>query len=178
MIRRIASRLRLFSRDTSASVVVDFAIMFPLFITMFLSGIEMGMMTVRQTMLERALDEAVRDLRIGDGTAPQHDAIREKICDYALVLPDCQNALKLELRSADLRAFASLGGEPDCVNRAEAVNPIRFFESGQRNSMMIMRACFKFSPIFPNIGMGAVGAKDTNGDLMFYATTAFVNEPS
>lgn len=178
MIRNFFLRLRHFSGDTRGSAVIEFAIMFPIFLTMFLSGIEMSMATVRQTMLERALNESVRQLRIGTTGAPQYAELRKMICDYSRVLPDCENAIKLEMINVDLRDYSALDPDPDCVNRAEVVNPIRVFQSGQRNQMMVLRVCYQFAPIFPNIGLGTSKKKDSNGDMTLIAVTAFVNEPS
>ncbi|MGH1423430.1 MAG: TadE/TadG family type IV pilus assembly protein [Pseudooceanicola sp.] len=179
MIRSALNRLRLFSRDSRGSVaVVDFAIMFPIFLTMFLSGVEMGMMTIRQTMMEHALDRSVRDLRLS-ASAVSHDALRDKICGYAGLLPDCQSALKLEMRSADMRTTTSvLSNSPDCVDRSEEIKPVVAFVSGKRNELMVIRACFVFSPVFPNVGFGHNAQKDGAGDIRLFATTAFVNEPS
>lgn len=172
-------RLRAFARDQRGTAVVDFAIMLPILITMFLSGVEMGMMTVRQTLMEHALDRAVRDLRIGTGTEVTHASLRRRICDYAGLLPDCENALRLELRPSDLRTLSTtLGDVPDCVNRAEEIKPLLAFSNGQRSEMMLLRVCYVFSPIFPNIGFGYNADKDTAGDIRLYATTAFVNEPT
>ncbi|MDF1856866.1 MAG: pilus assembly protein [Pseudooceanicola sp.] len=173
------TKFRAFAADNRGTVaVVDFAVMLPIFLTMFLSGVEMGMMTVRQTLMESALDRAVRDVRIGTGQEVTHDWLRKRICDYAGLLPDCESALKLELRSTDLRTTSStLGDTPDCINRNEELNPVVAFNNGQRSEMMLMRACFVFSPIFPNVGFGYNSDKNAAGDVALYATTAFVNEP-
>ncbi|OWU83261.1 hypothetical protein ATO6_19150 [Oceanicola sp. 22II-s10i] len=172
--------LRRFARDTRGAVaIVEFAIMFPIFLTIFLSGVEMGMMTVRQTMMEHALDRSVRDLRIGLQEEVTHDTLRDRICGYAGLLPDCKNNLRLELRSSDMRAVATtLGDTPDCIDHSEDVNPVIAFNPGKRSEMMVMRACFVFSPVFPNIGFGFSAQKNGAGDIALYATTAFVNEPS
>ncbi|WP_375691481.1 TadE/TadG family type IV pilus assembly protein [Pseudooceanicola sp. LIPI14-2-Ac024] len=177
---RLPRRLRRFLRREDGSMaVVEFAIMFPVVLTMFLSGVEMGIMTVRQTLLEHALNLAVRDLRIGTGAAVTHDSLRDRICGYAGMLPNCEDALRLELRATDLRNYTNtLSNEPDCLNRAEEINPVLAFSNGQRSELMLMRACFIFTPIFPNIGFGYNAKKDDAGDIRLYATTAFVNEPT
>jgi len=178
MSNRILHRLRRFRGDERGTAAVEFAIMLPIYLTLFLSAVEMGMMTLRQTMMERGVDLAVRDLRIGTDTALQHDELRDLICEYAGILPDCSNALQLELRSMNLRTTGlNLASQADCVDRSEPVNPVLAFTPGARNEMMVMRACLKMSPIFPNIGLGAKTPKDGNGDLRLIATTAFVNEP-
>ena len=171
---------RRFARDQRGSMaVVDFAILFPLFLMMFLSSVEMGLMTIRQTLMEHALDRAVREVRIGSINNLSHDTLRDKICDASGTLPDCKNALKLEMVPTDLRSFAgSLNQTPDCVNRSEDMNPVLSFTNGQRSELMLLRVCFVFSPIFPNVGFGYNAQKNAAGDIQLYATTAFVNEPT
>lgn len=179
MFPKLRRHLGRFARDQRGAAVVEFAIMFPIVITMFLSGVEMGMMTVRQTLMEHALDRAVRDLRIGTGTEVTHDSLRRRICGYAGLLPDCENALKLEMRPTDMWTFATnLDETTDCVDRSAEINPVRAFSNGQRSELMLLRACFVFSPIFPNIGFGFHAKKNAAGDIQLIATTAFVNEPT
>ena len=175
---KFLSRARIWAKDDEGSVVVDFAILMPIFLTIMLSGVEMGMMTVRQMLLERGLDMAVRDLRLGSGAEPQHDVIKKEICNYAGFLPDCDNSLKLEMRPLDMRNYSALPKKFDCVDRSEDVNPVREFTAGGENEMMVLRACIKFSPIFPQVGLGNKGEIDQNGDMALFSVSAFVNEPN
>ncbi|SNY57719.1 TadE-like protein [Pseudooceanicola antarcticus] len=176
-MKRLAHILRGFRDGEAGNVTVEFVILFPIILTMFLSTVELGMLTVRQTMLERGLNVAVRDLQIGLTENVDHDTIKELICDYAGLLPDCDNALKLEMQPVDLRAYVAMSDDIDCVDRAEEVNPVRTFTNGQANELMILRACLKFAPIFPNVGLGRNFGKDANGDAIMFAVSAFVNEP-
>ncbi|MBR9762178.1 MAG: pilus assembly protein [Rhodobacteraceae bacterium] len=169
--------LRRFAADEGGNVTVEFVILFPIILTMFLSTVELGMLTVRQTMLERGLNLAVRDLQIGLTPNIDHDSIKEVICDNAGLLPDCDNALKLEMMPIDLRHYTSMPNDLDCVDRSEEVNPVRRFTNGQANELMLLRACLKFEPIFPNVGLGRNFGKDGNGDAIMFAVSAFVNEP-
>jgi hypothetical protein len=70
-----------------------------------------------------------------------------------------------------------LADAPDCIDRSEELNPILAFANGQRSELMLMRACFVFSPIFPNVGFGFNASKNDAGDIELIATSAFVNEP-
>lgn len=176
-MKRLRHILRRFRGSEDGSVTVEFVILFPVVLTMFFSTIELGMLTVRQTMLERGLALAVRDLRIGLTERIDHDGIKELICDYSGFIPDCDNSLKLEMAPIDLRAYSTLPGDIDCVDRAEEVNPVRRFTNGQANELMLLRACVKFTPVFPNVGLGRNFGKDANGDAIMFALSAFVNEP-
>ena len=178
ILRRLRLNLRRFRRREDGNVTVEFVILFPIFVTMFMSTVELGMLTVRQTLLEQGLNLVVRDLQIGLTEDVDHDTIKELICDYSGgYLPDCDNALKLEMMPIDLRSYSTLPEGLDCVDRAEEVNPVRTFTNGQANELMLLRACLKFTPIFPNAGLGRNFGKDANGDAVMFAISAYVNEP-
>ncbi|WP_375173371.1 TadE/TadG family type IV pilus assembly protein [Pseudooceanicola sp.] len=164
--------------DETGAVVADFAIMLPVFLMFLLSSVEMGLMTFRQTMLERGLDMAVRDLRLGFIDDPTHASVKDDICTYAGFLPDCSNSLRLEMMPVDLRNYTTLPESADCVDKSEEMNPVRTFISGGANQLMVLRACIKIAPVFPTYGLGEQVAKDGNGDMSLFSITAFVNEPA
>jgi len=176
-IRKFPARLRHWLKDDRGAVIADFAIMFPVFLMFMLSSIEMGLMTFRQTMLERGLDMAVRDLRLGFIEDPTHAKVKDEICRYAGFLPDCNNSLRLEMQPVDPRAYTSLPNSADCIDKSEEIEPVRSFVHGGGNELMIMRACIKIAPIFPTVGLGNQVDKDGNGDVAMFSTSAFVNEP-
>ena len=61
---------RKFRRDDTGSAAVEFALMFSVFFFILVSSVELGLMTVRSALLERALDMVVRDIRLTTGAAP------------------------------------------------------------------------------------------------------------
>lgn len=169
--------VRKFRRAEEGTATVEFAIVFPFFIMLFMSSVELGMITLRHAMLERGLDLAVREIRLGTGNAPQHDEIVESICDYAGLIPGCTSTLRLEMIQIDLRDSVSMPHQADCIDTSEDVQPVRSFINGQENELMILRACVKFDPIFPTSGLGKQLAKDGAGQAALIATSAFVQEP-
>ncbi|MDQ7069967.1 MAG: pilus assembly protein [Rhodobacterales bacterium] len=185
MIRHLKNKaksaLARFVRDETANATVEFAILFPAFITILLSSVELGMYTVRHTMLERGLDMAVRDVRLGTGTMTDdqagHDELKAAICGYAGLIPDCENNLKLEMIPLDLRAAVAFPNDFDCVDRSELLNPVRTFINGLENELMLLQACVQFDPIFPTTGMGSDFTVDGSGMASMYAASAFVQEP-
>ena len=72
-------------RREDGTATVEFVIMFPLIMTVFMSMFEAAVLTTRYTMLERALDITVRGLRLNTGTAPTHAQVRDKICEIILL---------------------------------------------------------------------------------------------
>lgn len=179
MIRRvrIRQRARRWLRREDGSATVEFAILFPAFIMIFLSSVELGMITLRHAMLERGMDMAVRNIRLGTGTAPQHDQIKAEICEFAGVIPGCKTTLRLEMVPVNLRNAVSVPTDIDCVDTSEEVQPVRTFVNGQENELMILRACVKFDPIFPTTGLGKQLRTDGAGQAALVVSSAFVQEP-
>ncbi|MFD1160014.1 TadE/TadG family type IV pilus assembly protein [Roseovarius aestuarii] len=173
--------LRRFRRSEDGNASVEFIIIAPLFITLVTMSIELGFVTIRHTMLERGLDIAVRQIRLGTGDPGNHDQIKQVICDNSVgVLLDCDGQLRLEMQPVDPRAYATLDATPKCVENAHSVDPVDYdtdFTSGTANELMVLRACYRYDPIFPTEVMGSAMTKDDDGKPFIVSTTAFVQEP-
>jgi Flp pilus assembly pilin Flp len=169
--------LRRFLRREDGNATVEFVVVFPVFMLLLVSTFELGLITMRETLLERALDMTVRDIRLGTGTAPQHNDLKDSICDRVSLLPDCQDNLRIEMIRLDPRAWVTPPGDADCTDRSEDVQPVRQFSHGQENDMMLVRVCVKVSPLFPAYGIGGALQKDGAGDYSIVAKSAFVQEP-
>lgn len=174
---RAAAAFRRFHRATEGNVTVEFAIIVPLMFIILASSIEMGLITVRQTFLDRALDLTVRDIRLGTGADWQHDEIRDKICERSILVNNCSTDLKLEMTQLDPYAPISLPETPDCITSVVEVDPVVKFVNGDSNELMFLRACQSFSPVFPHIGLGADLVKDGDGRVNVFASSIFVQEP-
>lgn len=177
MIRFLKDRLSRFAHDESGNPTVEFVLILPLYMGMMAMSVEMGMITLRYTMLERGLDMAVREVRLGTGSAPTHDEIKTLVCTNAALIANCENNLRLEMRPADIRAFTALDAEVDCTDRSEESRPVRAFTPGQQNQLMLLRACIKYDPLFPEGIMGSALTKDSSGQAAIVSTTSFVQEP-
>lgn len=178
MIRRLTHILARFRRDEAGSVeTISFAIWLPLIIVVFLTAIEVGAYTARATMLERALDMVARDIRLGTGTAPQHEEIKTEICQRARIVPNCSTNLRLEMIQRDPRNWQGLPQTADCTDASLPVAPVRAFETGQSNELMVLRACAKVTPIFPTTFLSEAIHVDGAGDYALVAATSFVQEP-
>ena len=166
-----------FSRSEEGSATVEFAITFPAILFLMVAGIELGVVTLQNSMLERAVDMTVRDIRLGTGTAPQHSEIKDLICDRAGFIKNCDTNLRLEMVQIDPRNWTDIPATPDCTDQSEEVAPVRSFVNGQENELMILRACAKFDPLFPTAGLGNAMIKDGAGQYALVSTSAFVQEP-
>ena len=171
------SRLGDFLKDERGTATVEFVLVIPVYLAMLGMSIELGMVTLRNTLLERGLDIAVREVRLGTGTAPDHDQIKTLVCQNALMIRDCEANLRLEMRPVDIRAFATMDTTADCTDAAEPSKPVRAFTPGQQNQLMLLRACLKYDPLYPDAVFGKALTKDANGQADVVSMTAFVQEP-
>lgn len=177
----LGKHFRRFRDKEDGNASVEFVIIVPLFISLVTFSIELGFVTIRHTMLERGLDIAVREIRLGTGNPSNHTQIKQVICDNAPALADCTNQLRLEMKPVDMRAYATLDGTPKCVDDAHSVDPIDYdnaFVFGGANELMVLRACYRYDPMFPDAVMGNALKKDQDGKTNVVSMTAFVQEPA
>ncbi len=177
MIRFLERAAGRFARRQDGTATIEFVILFPLFIIMMVSGVEAGMLMTRQMMLERGLDLTMRAIRLGTMADPTHDNVRKLICKNAMIIPNCNSVVQLELRPVDTASFdVPLEGN-ECIDRTDKVAPVINFDPGKRSELMMVRACAVFDPMFPATGLGVHLPKDASGGYRLIATSAFVNEP-
>lgn len=176
-LRRLGATLRRFRHTETGSVTVEFVIVFPVMLMILFSTVELGVINLRQIMLDRAMDVTVRDIRLSTGSDMQHDAIRDAICDYAGMKDDCATSLKLEMVQIDPFNWSAVNATPDCIDSAEEVDAVTNFQTGESNDLMFLRACMSFDPMFPHWGLADSIQTDGDGRIHLYATSAFVQEP-
>ncbi len=177
MIRNTIAFLRRFRRSERGSATIEFAITFPAMFMMLASAVDLGFVSLRHSMLEHAMDQVVRDIRLGTGTAPQHDQIKADICAAAGFIDDCGDSLRLEMIQIDPGNWIAPSTQADCTDKSVAVQPVRNFVNGLDNQLMILRACAKVDPVFAQWGMGKNMVKDAAGQYRLVSSTAFVQEP-
>ena len=178
---------RRFFRRSDGNATIEFVILFPGIMTLFLMGFEAGFLMVRNVSLERAVDIAVRDVRLGnlsaDGEVPGHDAIKRNICANVIAISDCFNTVKVEVlpvMSTPGNILVTLGGQVRCVDRSapeEIQQGVGNFNVGTENQLMLLHVCATVDPLFPTSRVGVGLVVDPFGNEAIVATTAFVNEP-
>lgn len=178
MMRFTPKNIRRFLRDESGSVVtIPFVIWLPVFLGLIVAGMEIGALPVRHTQLERGLDLAVREVRLGTGENIDHDSLKTMICENTTLLTDCESMLRLEMIPLSLRDWSEPSRDADCYDSAEPVRPARQFDPGQPNELMLLRACYKYKPITPAGSVAAAMPKDADGYAAIVSFSAFVQEP-
>lgn len=152
-------------------------ILFPIFIIIFMSCFEAGMLMTRQIMLDRAVDLTVRDLRLGTWSSPTHDTVKRDICNNAGIIPDCMNSMLLELQPVSTETWSPLPAATKCIDKANDIQPATTFNSGEQNEMMIVRACAVMKPWFYGTGWGLKLPLIDGENYALISSSAFVNEP-
>lgn len=165
-----------FLREPSGSATVEFVVIVPVLFYLIFSIAEAGVLMTRSVMLDRGLDIAMRDIRLGLSPDATYDDIKDKICDAAFLLTTCDEDVLLELAPLPDAASFPVGGA-DCVDRTSDVEPTVTFDPGARSEIMFVRACIIVDPLFPGMGLGAMLPKDASGGYAIVTQTAFMNEP-
>lgn len=172
---RLAARLR----GEEGAVTVDFVLMLPLVLTVFFVSVEASMTQLRLTMIDRALDLTVRELRLGHlGFAPSHEDVRSRFCDFAMMIPNCQQHLMLEMQVIDRVNWSGFTTPATCIDRREPleIDQIPMINTAP-NDIVTVRACMVFDPFFPTSTIGLRMPRDASGGVQLAAMSAFVNEP-
>lgn len=148
----------------------------------FLMTYENGMISLRNVMLDRGVDLAVRDVRVGNITNPTREILLQRICERAGIIPDCLNQVQIEMVRREPRNWVALDPNVPCVDRSEAVQPATTFVNGSNNELLFLRVCARFDPVLPTTGIGKaiVEANDNDaaqGSYALITTAAFVVEP-
>lgn len=176
----VAHHIRQFRRSETATATMEFVIVFPIILILFIAVFETAMILTRQVMLERSLDATVRVLRLTSDLTTTQDEIAAIVCENALVIPNCNNVLTLDLRVIDQTSYILPDEGNLCVDRAGVVTPANTFDPGraQENQLMLIRACAVVDRILPISGFGLNLTRDDTGGLHMTTATIFVNEPS
>ncbi|WP_101068511.1 TadE/TadG family type IV pilus assembly protein [Roseovarius salinarum] len=175
---RMKKFLTRFWRAETGAAAVEFILILPAYMIMIFAALEVSFVTARHAMLERGLDVAVRELRLGTGTAPQHDEIKDIICENAIIIPNCSEVVRLEMKPTSLRNLSLFDQAFDCVDRAAESDPVRQFTPGQQNQLMLLRACAVYDPLFPTTRFSSALTARTDGEMQLTTMTAFVQEPN
>lgn len=169
--------LRSHFRNRSGATAVEFALIAPVFFAIIFSTFEGGWMAIQATMLDRAVDLAVREIRVGATNAPKNqDEIKAAVCNKAYLLIDCTSSVVIEMTDVSSNAFPS--NKAPCIDRGSKIAPVVNFSPGQRGAIMYVRACLTTDPITPLLGFALNMSTDGKGGYFLSSSSAFVNEPS
>lgn len=171
-----------FIRREDGGATIDFILIFPAMFVVFVSTVDVGLLMVRQVMLDRGVDITVRALRLGqlEPNGPDdsiHELLKRNVCSIAGLLPKCMDNILIELQPIDTATWTPLAATPTCIDADADVQPVTNPNFGQQNEMMLVRVCAMLKPMFTTSSIGMQLTRD--GDYFgIVSTSAFVNEPT
>lgn len=178
MMPRLRSLFRPFRKDERGLASVEFALFFPLYLSMFFWAAELGILTIKSVMLDHALDVSMRELRLGLMEDPTQDSLKESICARARIIGNCEDQMMIELQAVSTVTFALPQTPVTCVNNDEEIQPVVTFAPGRQQELMLVRACIVLPVLFPNLIFGRQFFRDSSGGIGIASISSFVNEPS
>lgn len=175
-LRRLFARARFWRRD-DGTATIEFALLVPVFLSVLIAGVEVGVLTARQTMLERGMEQTMRALRLGRLQPVSLATLRESVCRNTAIIRDCQANLLVELRRLEPQNIALPAGNAPCINRDEDTQPAVVLTPGVEHDLVLVRICLIVDPIFPTSGFGLGLPRDASGGFRMATSSAYVNEP-
>jgi len=163
-MRRLINQLHSFWEDRSAAASVEFVIIAPLYLGLVFSTFEAGWMMTKSMMLERAVDLTARDYRLGIGTVPSHNQLKDTICERALIIRDCDSTIMV--------THLPVAGPTD-IPRDKTCREVN--GKAIQDQMVFLRACIAVKPIFPGIAQRMHLPLDAAGDFALAAYSAYVS---
>ena len=144
---RILSRFTSFLRRDHGSATVEFVILVPMVLAFLFTAVDFGAVMLRQVFLDRSVDIAVRQVRLGNVSASGMDAFRTMICNGTILIPNCTTSIAIEMRPIDTASWTGLDTPAQCINREENLAPTLQFNPGSSNQeLMLIRVCIVADP--------------------------------
>lgn len=166
-------------RDRQGTAALEFAIIAPIFFALLFSFYDMGLMMLRQVLLQSAVEKSVRTLRVDlarlqpnePSREIDRDVFKKEVCDRAMILRNCVDTITIEMTS--LGRYAATPPAPGSPCKASSSSTMQV---GARNDIVLLRVCAVANPIIPMMGLGSAFVEDADGDVRIITTTAYLNE--
>lgn len=164
--------------DERGLASIEFALFFPIYLGLFFWAVELGIVMMKGTMLDHAMDVSMRELRLGLVADPSPEQLKADICARARLIGNCEDQLMIELQPVSTQTWAMPVTPVTCVNNDEELQPVVTFDPGGQQELMLVRACIMIPVLFPEMALGRRLFTDGSGNIGISSTSAFVNEPS
>lgn len=181
MLKRLLHKsLRKFGISESGASTVEFIMYIPVYFTLIFGTFEAGWIMTKFMQVERGLDVAMREVRLGNIADPSYEALRDRICGFIGGVNDCADSITI---TADIISVGDSVDQsrPECVDRTNAAGsftPADGFTAGGSNEMVLIKLCAVVDPLIPNFGLVWLLPLDESGGFQIRAASAFLNEPS
>lgn len=176
---RLPAALRGFRKTEDGAVTIPTVFWLPVFIMIMVASVELCVLTLKQTLLERGVAMSARILRLGIAELPTHDELKRSICNNIAFISSCMDNLAVEVFPVDKDTWTSAksGQAVLCADGIDPGNVDPTIERGLGNQVMIMRTCLQVKPMEKFNPLSQALVKNANGRYALITTTAFVNEP-
>lgn len=168
--------LRRALRREDGNASVEFALIIPVFLTIFTAAFESGFVMLRLNMLQHGLDVTMRELRLGKITNVTQATIKTKICGKMTMVDNCNENLLVEITRINNWTFPTTN--TTCRDLQTTAVPVVDLNIGQQNQLMLVRACLVQDMIFSTAGLAMSLPQSYDGDFNLIAVSAYVNEPT
>jgi Flp pilus assembly pilin Flp len=175
---RFFRRLARFWRAEDGVAAMEFVLMVPVLLAVFLSAFECALLMTRSILLEHAVDVTMRELRLGHYGKVTNALLKDEICRRTILFEDCSHNISIQLDRVSQTNWSIPTPPPQCVNSDDESEPVVALEVGQSNELMLARVCVSLPAIFPGMGLALRLPQDELGDYALVARTTFVVEPS
>ena len=165
--------LKRFAQARRGATAVEFAIVAAPFFATLYAIIQVSILYFAESMLETGVAEAARLIRTGQVQAASMDAsaIRTVVCNHVYGILDCQNGLKVDVRSFpsfnDVAVPSALGDDGEIAPTT--------FDPGKGSEVVIFRVFYAHKLPIPDTITGISNMSD--GRRLMAASAAFRNEP-
>jgi Flp pilus assembly protein TadG len=185
-VRRIGGRLTAWLhaflpdaiRRQDGTATLEFVLVFPVIMTIFMASFESGLLMVRSVMLERSVDMTMRELRLGHYGQVTDALLKEKICERTVIFPDCQNSMTVQMNRVSTDTWDIPAQNLQCINRNEPPAPVVDYGAVVDDDLMMIQVCVTLQAMFPTSGIAMQLPRDPEGGYHLIARKAFSIEPT
>jgi Flp pilus assembly protein TadG len=171
---------RRFSKDSSGTTIVEFAMVLPLFLLVLGVILESGLMMFTEYVLQTSVQEAARLVRTGQAQQAQMTAAQFKtaVCKIAKVIIACESKVTVYMKasttfttlSSSASSAMTVGPKPD--GTTDAVT----FQCGSPNQAVALIATYDWDFTIPFF-MKYFGNLKSNNTRRMAGYAMFKNEP-
>ncbi len=136
-----------------------------------------GITSLRWVFLNRAVDLAVREVRLGN--VSQSERFSDLICQRTAMLPKCRTGITVEMQPVDTTNFTGLDAPTRCIDREHDITPAVTFNPGAEGAqeLMLVRVCVASDPFIRFTGFVSGLRLNQSGQYVLTSQSIFVNEP-
>lgn len=157
-----------FLRNEAGTAALELALIAPLFITLVIATVQVGVLALMATNLDAAVMHATRKIRTGAADRPTSSAeLNAMICARMVDAPStCQARL-----ATSVQRVAGFGAGQGLAGAA----PAGQFDAGGPEDIVLVRATYRLPLILPMYGASFALSRPT--EAVLDARAAFRNEP-